>query len=169
MYILYKYDRRCSVGFSKIEDINNRFYIYKFHLKLASLYPENESKSIGTTIFRIYISILTFNKVEIYYVLTNNGEIIHTAYTISKNIKYPFLNRGDISIGPCCTKEEYRGMGIYPMVIRYIINDNIEKNKYMFVREDNISSIKGVEKVGFKKCVEQLDRTKILHRFIKKI
>ena len=49
---------------------------------------------------------------------------------------------------------DYRGKGIYPMVLRYISNSigTDDTTFYMIVDAKNASSIRGVEKAGFKKC-----------------
>lgn len=100
----------------------------------------------------VYWNIITFGKCRIYAVYI--GEVlVHTTYVMERCYKFPFLNKNnrDIEIGPCYTKEEYRGQGIYPYVLSCILNDRLnKKNKaYMLISEKNISSQKGVEKVGF--------------------
>ena len=45
----------------------------------------------------------------------------------------------------------FRGMGYYPLLLKYIQNQYIDKDIYMIVDEENIPSIKGIEKAGFKK------------------
>ena len=67
---------------------------------------------------------------------------------VRKNIKYSFLGKNDIEIGPCYTEEGYRGQSVYPAVISRVLSDK-GKTAYMLVREDNISSLNGIKKAGF--------------------
>ena len=97
---------------------------------------------------------MTFGKARIFYVEDENGNLIHTSYVIPKCFKFPFLKKADYEIGPCHTYSEYRGKGIYPMVLRYITSHVGEQDStfYMIVDSTNISSIRGVLKAGFVQC-----------------
>lgn len=55
-----------------------------------------------------------------------------------------------ITIGDCFTDDRYRGLGIYPMVLRKIAYEYCEKTQvFILVAPDNIPSIRGIEKAGF--------------------
>ena len=58
--------------------------------------------------------------------------------------------KNSIHIGPCWTDKNHRGKGIYPAVVSKICADYSQKDVYIFTDDDNISSQKGIEKVGFK-------------------
>lgn len=64
------------------------------------------------------------------------------------------MKKNDLEIGPCYTYPEFRGKGIYPKVLTKICQkrggDSI--SFYMIVDENNLSSIKGIEKAGFVRC-----------------
>lgn len=47
------------------------------------------------------------------------------------------------------TKEAYRGQGLYPFLLNEIVKRN-QKSKVIYALLDNISSIKGIKKAGFK-------------------
>lgn len=99
--------------------------------------------------------LITLGKTYIYCVYVGEKQI-HYSYVMKKCYKFPFLKSNDIHIGPCFTHPDYRGQGIYPAVIQRITTDfglNSEKGPhgYMIVDEKNVSSIRGVEKAGFKK------------------
>ncbi|MCM1219340.1 MAG: hypothetical protein NC548_33080, partial [Lachnospiraceae bacterium] len=95
----------------------------------------------------------------------NGGAICHFSYVIPKNIKYAFLNKGEHSIGPCNTSEKFRGQGLYPYMLSYIVNKNPKNNYYVFIREDNVASIHGAVKAGFIKCTKSIVDTKFLKIF----
>jgi hypothetical protein len=57
------------------------------------------------------------------------------------------------AIVECFTNEEFKGKSIYPFVINYIAKDviinNNQKEVFIIVNSDNVSSIRGIEKAGF--------------------
>lgn len=63
------------------------------------------------------------------------------------------LGKNDAEIKYCLTLQKYRGRGIYPVVLQEIIQYLVQrgiKNTYICVKEDNVASIRGIEKAGFK-------------------
>lgn len=84
-------------------------------------------------------------------VATYDGFIAHKSCVIGKNYKFPFLSKSEAEIGPCFTAPDFRGKGIYPYVLRKILSEGGYNGYYMIVRNDNISSIKGIEKAGFER------------------
>ena len=149
MYNLYRYDLDRD-DFEKADDMP--FYIKSVRAGLFNLSLPNEKPSISKKALRALFSVITFGKFWIYYVVTDKNEIVHTSYLLGKCYKFPFMSKNDYEIGPCVTKKQFRGKGIYPNVIRYIISDVKDKAKtlYMFCNESNYASIRGIVKAGFK-------------------
>jgi len=85
-----------------------------------------------------------------------NGKIVHTSWVFrnSKACRILGGKRFDLLIGECFTIPEMRGNGIYPYVLACILrslkSENISK-VLIDTHPDNISSMRGIEKVGFKK------------------
>ena len=129
-----------------------QYLIDNKHITLFNMLLPREKFDFKTFLVRLYFIFISGSNVEIYFVLNNNLEIIHTSYVVGKCYKFPFMKKTDIEIGPCHTKENYRGKGIYKNVLNFINNKYCEKkrNAYMIVDENNIPSIKGIEGVGFK-------------------
>jgi len=50
-------------------------------------------------------------------------------------------------------------------MLNYITRRNTDATYYVFIREDNVASIKGAKKAGFKKCRERIISTKVLKIF----
>jgi RimJ/RimL family protein N-acetyltransferase len=76
------------------------------------------------------------------------------------------MKKRDFEIGPCFTYPEFRGRGIYVKVIKSICSQ-IGNNKtvfYMIVDKNNIASVKGIEKAGFRKYGE-VKVSKIFKRY----
>lgn len=61
------------------------------------------------------------------------------------------LKQNEIFIHYCETSPKARGKSIYPHVLSKIVEDNSENRILIAVNKLNIPSIKGIEKVGFKK------------------
>lgn len=94
--------------------------------------------------------LVSLNQCRIYVVKNADGEIIHSSIRVGKCPKFPFLKKGEYEIGPCETAPDWRGKGIYPTVLQHILKES-RATCYMIVREDNASSIRGIEKSGFLK------------------
>jgi RimJ/RimL family protein N-acetyltransferase len=99
----------------------------------------------------IFWFLFSRHRYKIYFV--EDGErVVHLSHLISKNPKFPFLGRGDYEIGPCWTHADYRGMGIYPNVLKRIAEDMTGHSErlYIFAEIDNEASLKGIRKSGFR-------------------
>lgn len=94
--------------------------------------------------------IITFNNYVLFIVKDSDNITIHSSAKIGRCYKFNFLGKNSYEIGPCFTSKEWRGKGIYPYVLMQIISDCPDFDYYMFIDETNLSSIRGVEKVGFK-------------------
>ena len=149
--------------------INNDLEIKMFRPLPWKLYFDKniEKKSFRITLFRLYISLLSYGKTKIYFAIDkNNGNIIHSSCVIPRNFKYPFLKKGEYCIGNCKTEPAFRGRGIYPYVLKYIMGNNPNLIFKMIIREDNTPSINGVKKAGFELTQEKVRGSLILNRFV---
>ncbi len=94
------------------------------------------------------------NKKSCYYI-QENGTIIHESYVYKKTYILGLIQKKGPTIGDCNTIASHRGKSIYPFVINYIAHQEIHSNNtkevFIIVNTDNHSSIKGIEKAGFKK------------------
>lgn len=77
------------------------------------------------------------------------------------------MAENDFEIGPCRTYPDFRGRGIYPIVIDHIVHNygGEDTTFYMSVSMANTSSVRGIEKAGFEKYkqVEKKGLFKIYH------
>lgn len=126
-----------------------------------------EKVAFRTSLFRLYISLLSFGKTKIYFAIDKNSDsIVHSSCIIPRNFKYPFLKKGEYCIGNCKTEPAFRGRGIYPYMLKYIMANNPNTIFKMTIREDNTPSIKGVKKAGFELTTEKVRGSLILNRFV---
>ena len=124
-----------------------------FTPSLHCLFLKGEKVGIKTALVRLLFQVMTLGKAKIYYVQREN-DIIHTSYVIPACAKFPFMKKDDLEIGPCYTYPAFRGRGIYPKVLSEICRRkcNDTSSFYMIVDENNLPSIKGIEKAGFVRC-----------------
>lgn len=102
--------------------------------------------------------------------LLKNNELIHRSRVfLRSNLLYNFnFSKPYVIIGDCLTDDRYRGRGIYPQVIRYLAEIYSKENQvYILVSPDNLSSIKGIEKAGFR-FMADLQGIRILFFYIRK-
>ena len=88
------------------------------------------------------------------FFIVDNDKTIHQSFLFKKIFLLKLIREKGPAIGDCMTIAEYKGKSIYPFVINFIAREELEKNKqkevFIIVNTDNISSIKGIEKAGFK-------------------
>lgn len=160
-YYLYKKSGRTAEDASQGE-----IEVHCFAPKPYRLALPGERLSIKTIAVRLNFWLISKGRARIFYVILGDKRIAHTSYLVPKCGKFGFLNSSDWEIGPCRTAREYRGQGIYPKVLSYITSSfgNDGTTFYMIVKENNLSSIKGIEKAGFKRC-GTVKKTKLLKRY----
>lgn len=149
MHFLYRYKKNDD---KPRMSVNSEEYYPKIGKRGGVILP-GESKSIKLIGKRLLFQVMTLGKAKMYYIF-NGRNLVHTSYVVSKCRKFPFMGKDDYEIGPCFTDPQYRGQGIYPSVLCWICNSIGNDNTafYMIVDESNTSSIRGIEKAGFKKC-----------------
>jgi RimJ/RimL family protein N-acetyltransferase len=64
------------------------------------------------------------------------------------------LQESDAEVKYCLTLPEFRGQGLYPRTLRKIagyLHQKMLKRVFICVNAENVSSVKGIEKAGFKR------------------
>jgi len=89
------------------------------------------------------------------YSIEENGVTVHSSFLFNKLNILRLLQKEGPAIGDCFTNPIYRGKSIYPFMISHISKELLVENKskevFIIVNNGNISSIRGIEKTGFKK------------------
>jgi ribosomal protein S18 acetylase RimI-like enzyme len=96
--------------------------------------------------------------IEECYLAYCRDKIAHLAWIYypdqAKKHPTPFriLRPGEAAIANCVTLPEFRGRGIYPAVVRNLLQELRKQGYrrcYMYIERENIASQRGVSKIGF--------------------
>lgn len=142
------------------------FTIMEFRPSVRKVYLDGEQKSVKTTLVRLWFQLQTFSKATLVCAIDSSNKALHTSYVVPKCLKFPFLRKNDYIIGPCFTQPQCRGRGIYPAVLKHICDSKGDESTrfYMAVDSKNHSSIRGIEKAGFRLC-GVVKKTRVLKRY----
>lgn len=160
MHILYEIQKSLNCPPCEFEIKEYRPTLFK------PFAPKETKRGVKNRLSRIWFWLITGGKAKIAYV-ERDGQMVHTSYVLPKCFKFPFMKKGDFEIGPCVTAQEYRGQGIYPSVLKYIISNYGDDSArfYMIVSDTNAASIRGIEKAGFKRSAI-LRKTPITKKYV---
>lgn len=130
------------------------YRIKEFKPHIMKLFMTDETPGIKDILVRLNFYIQSKGKTKIFYVTSESNELMHVSCVVPYCWKFNFMGQDDYEIGPCCTKKEYRGRGIYPAVLSYItsLEEYSNASFWMIISESNKSSIRGVEKAGFRQA-----------------
>ena len=106
-----------------------------------------------------------YDGVKDFFVYKKNGTIGHISWIYYKNDPNRILDLGtdEGEIKYSLTLPQFRGKGIYPATllrIQQYLKEKGYKRVFICVKEDNLPSVKGIEKAGFK-FVTGIDLIKI--------
>ena len=143
VYWFYKRDKSNLV---KIKIDNKfRYFFFKptiFNLKLHK----------GSVLLYLFWYIFSFGKYHIFYIKDSETDTVaHFSNILPKIFKYSFMKKDDLFISNCYTSSSYRGCGLYPFALNFICKSFYNSIVWGGVRENNIPSIKGLHRAGYKK------------------
>jgi RimJ/RimL family protein N-acetyltransferase len=95
---------------------------------------------------------IEFDSKSTEYRIIDKGILVHRSKVFygSRLLRNFHFNSPLITIGDCFTDDRYRGLGIYPSVLRRIANEFTDKVQvFILVAPNNEASIHGIEKAGF--------------------
>lgn len=141
-YIVYKNNKISSVS-------TNILYwnSIKYSLKVKKI---SVNKKLFVKV--IFFLLVSKGKLKIYCLYDKKG-LAHFSFLIPYCAKFSFMGKGDYQIGPCWTREDCRGQGLYGKMLSFISNQKIKdssnQNTFVLVREANKESTKGIMKTNF--------------------
>lgn len=163
-YVVFKYDKFRA---EEKNDLHRQYFEEKNFDFLQEHYLQSilKSDSLKCSIRKyrkdlilrkriLLFSIATMGRHKIFCIDDKKG-LVHFTFIIPYCKKFSFMCKQDYQIGPCWTREDYRGQGIYGKVVTYIAEQLMQKNSvsdiYMLIREMNKESINGINKTNFKR------------------
>ncbi len=148
-YILFNFDENCRID-NKLSSREN-YNVLEFAPSFFKMKVERFN-SVKDFLIHVFWFVLTKRNYRIAYII-HDEKIIHYSYVIPKTFKISFMSQNDLEIGPCYPDPKYRGQGIFPYVVKYLIkkyNDSC-KTFCMIAVENNIASQSGILKAGLRK------------------
>lgn len=94
--------------------------------------------------------LITLGRLRIFYIM--DGDIvIHYSFIIPKNFRFPFMDKGDLQIGPCFTDPKFRGRGLYSQALKLIpsLFSKQTSNFWIYTTDVNVISQHVIEKAGY--------------------
>ena len=94
-----------------------------FNKSLVPIIGGIHDMSLKNILVTIYWHIASLCKGKYFYEyrLKLDDEIVAYARVCPKIYVFPFIPNGGYHIGPCATKNAYRGNGFYPLLLKYIM------------------------------------------------
>ncbi|MEE2954312.1 MAG: hypothetical protein VX347_03980 [Bacteroidota bacterium] len=129
-------------------EIDDKFKYFFFKPTLFNLKLHK-----GSVKLYLFWYIFSLGRYRIFYILEKeSNNIAHYSNILPKIFKYDFMKNDDWYIANCYTDAEYRGCRLYPFAL-YFIGKSFDHYIVVWggVREDNIASIKGLVRAGYKK------------------
>jgi RimJ/RimL family protein N-acetyltransferase len=106
------------------------------------------------------------------YFITDHGKFVHASFIFDKLNLLSILGKDGPAIGDCVTSADYRGRSIYPTVINLAAKDLLASGTpevFIVVNSGNVSSIRGIEKAGFRPFADVKAKRFLLFYFDKTI
>lgn len=84
-------------------------------------------------------------------VLMKDESVVHYSYITPKVFRFPFMNKGDLQVGPCVTHISYRGQGIFTRVLELIpLLYPQSEIIWTYTTEDDVAAQKAFKNAGYK-------------------
>jgi hypothetical protein len=135
---------------SKKIELKGNYSLQLFKPSLFNLKLHN-----GPVLLYLFWYIFSLGRYQIFYLFEKEtNRIAHYSNILPKIFKYSFMNKDDLYIVNSFTYKDFRGCRLFPFALSYLggrLNSNIV---WVGAGEDNISSIKGIERAGCKNVAE---------------
>jgi hypothetical protein len=103
--------------------------------------------------YPIQVAQISPNKKQFF--IKDEELVVHQSFLFRKLWLLRIIKEVGPAIGDCSTLDAYKGKSIYPYVINYIAKvellHNNQQEVFIIVNSNNESSIRGIEKAGFKR------------------
>ncbi len=129
------------------------YSIYLWKPKLDQIFPSGLSEKKFAVWWLMHQLRIFPNRDYGVLLIFDGNRLIHRSCIFPRYLRFPFMGNDDLQIGDIFTDEKYRGKGIAAYAIQKIVElYKIDNRKFWYiVEENNESSIRVIEKVGFNK------------------
>ena len=127
----------------------------------GGLVPSGVSKVPFAAWWLLHSLRVFYNRDYAVFVIYDGDKVIHRSVVFPRYFRFPFMAKYDLQIGDTWTLPEYRGQGLASFAIRAITYACRRPSRtfWYVVEQDNLASIRVIEKAGFVKVGEGI-RTK---------
>lgn len=141
--------------------VDSRYTSVLWRPGIGSLVPSGISKvPLAAWWFFHYLRVF-YNRDYAMFVIYDGDKVVHRSGVFPGYFRFPFMTKDDLQIGDTWTLPEYRGRGLASFAIRAITGACRRPGRtfWYVVDQDNLASIRAVEKASFVKIGEGI-RTK---------
>lgn len=147
-YIFYHLKLTPEQSTQRKQVLSVRIRGHRYTLKVVRPTYQNSG---GKNFLHLFIwNVLSFFRFKEYQLIDRKGKIVSYAQLMPKIFIFSFMSKQGLHIGPCYTDEKQRGRGLYPELLKMIIQNEIKNDEFfIFTKKTNIASQKGIIKAGF--------------------
>ena len=158
MTLFYQLEHLQGSNESPKIEIDYRYHTVLWRPSLFSIIPKGVSFKPFLAWWFFHYLRLFYNRNYGLFLIYDGDKLIHRTLLTPGYFRFPFMKKNDLQIGDTFTDISYRGKGLATFAIREIIqshlNDHLNGEKtchfWYLVEEDNIASIRAIEKAGFR-------------------
>lgn len=159
-YLFYRQDSNID-GSNRETDINSQYEVALWHPGLINIIPSRLSPNpFAVWWFFHQLGIFTNGDYSI-LLISDSGTLVHRSGIYPKYFRFPFMADDDLQISDTWTHGEYQNRGLATLAIKWILQLCSKPGRHFWyvVEQDNLASIRVIEKSGFIKIGEG-DRTR---------
>jgi len=149
------------------------YYVKVWTPKLLSIAPKKLLTPTFLTWWLFHWSKIFKNShYKIILIYTHERKLVHYTVILPAHFRFPFMQDGDVQIGPLSTVSDHRRNGLALYALGHIAKEyrNTHRNIWYVVRKENEPSIRLIEKYNFIKAGEGIKLkkgyTKLFGKFI---
>lgn len=168
---MYLLQRKSISNFKR--EINSDTFAEEYYIEMSKVgFLSKKGKGLLANIYWKIITSLCFI-IEVKE--RSSKKTVHYSYLMRSKLKFPFMKKNEIMIGPSVTRDEFKGHNIFTNVLKNsgaIVKNHFHGFDYIIalVRVNNQPSNRSFEKAGFFIDDDHYDKNffKIYHRVSKK-
>ena len=149
-YLFYKLNYDNKIHIRSIE-LSGKFTAVVWKPSVFKIIPKGISLFPSAVWWAMHNLNIFSNRNYCLYLIYNEKKLIHRSVVSPRYFRFPFMTKDDLQIGDTWTAPEYRGKSLATFAAKDIVGllRKPRRSFWYIVEQDNISSIKVIEKLGF--------------------